>query len=220
MDIRLGLISAYSFLYGVHKPEALLDKAVSFGVKTVSICDINNLYGLHSFLEAAKERNIRAVIGATLSWDFPTSCRLYCFAENRSGFSRLCQILSIRSEIFSTRNKDTKNFNPVELLLENSSGLVLASTSSFVLTELAGNVKHLYKAITPDDLGGLGFNSSHNLPLCFLDTSAFLQKSDLSIHKTLRAIGLNKTIGSLAPSDTIPEGKCIFKSSTELAGIF
>ena len=67
MLIRLGLISAYSFLYGVHNPAKILDKAVSYGIKTVSICDINNLYGVHTFLEAAKERGIRPIIGAALT---------------------------------------------------------------------------------------------------------------------------------------------------------
>ena len=67
MNTRLGLVSGYSFLYGVHKPGRILDRAASFGIKTVSICDMNNLYGVHSFLGAAKERNIRPIIGATLS---------------------------------------------------------------------------------------------------------------------------------------------------------
>ena len=208
MHTRLGLISAYSLLCGVHKPEALLDRAASFGVKTVSICDINNLYGLHSFLEAARERNIRPIIGAALN----TPDYLYCFAENRGGFGRLCEILSIR-------NKDEKNFNPVPLLQDDSSGLVFASAKERVLTELAGKVKHLYCAVTPDDLGGLGSHKKLNLPLAFLDTSIFLEKKDFQVHKVLRAIGLNKTTGTLALSETITEGKGIFKTDNDLKGL-
>jgi len=218
MNIRLGLVSAYSFLYGVHKPKTLLEKAASFGVKTVSICDSNNLYGLHSFIEAAKERNIRSIIGVTLTHKpkFYSTLNtkhsaIYCFIENRCGFSRLNEILSIR-------NKDIKNFDPIPLLRENSCGLVFASANQYLLTELAGSVKHLYCAITPDDLSVLGANKELNLPLAFLDTSLFLEKDDYPVHKVLRAIGLNKTIGNLSPSDTITSGKGIFKSGAELSG--
>jgi len=212
MITRLGLISAYSFLYGVHKPEALLDAALSYGVKTVSICDLNNLYGLHSFLEAAKERGIQAVIGVALSIEQKLSSGyVYCFAENREGFSRLCEILSIR-------NKDIKNFNPIALLCENSFGLTLASADSAVLTSLAGNVKNLYAAVTADCLGGIGPHKSLNLPLAFLDTSLFLEKEDYYVHRTLRAIGLNKTVGSLAQGETVSNGKGIFKTGEQLSG--
>ncbi|MCL2442418.1 MAG: DNA polymerase III subunit alpha [Treponema sp.] len=229
MNIRLGLVSAYSFLYGVHKPETLLEKAASFGVKTISICDINNLYGLHSFIEAAKEKNIRPIIGVTLTQEpkphsslntshstlntpHSTLNTIYCFVANRSGFGRLNEILSIR-------NKDTKNFDPIPLLRENSYGLVLASANRYLLSELAGSVEHLYRAITPDDLSVLGSNKELNLPLAFLDTSLFLEKDDYPVHKVLRAIGLNKTIGNLSLSDTVANGKGLFKSGAELAGL-
>jgi len=215
METRLGLISAYSFLCGVHKPEALLNRAVSFGVKTVSICDKNSLYGLHSFLEAAKDRNIRSIIGAALTWnENKTSAprSLHLFVQNREGFSRLCEILSIR-------NKDAKSFDPLPPLRENSAGLVIASANADVLTDIAQNVKHLFAAVTPDDLSALGIHKKLNIPLAFLDTSAFLKKSEHAVHKTLRAIGLNKTIGSLAPSEIIPEGKSVFKTSAELASL-
>jgi len=207
MQIKLGLISAYSFHYGVHKPEALLDRAASFGVKTVSICDLNNLYGLHSFLEAANERNIRPVIGAAL-----TQHSIYCFVENRAGFSRLCEILSIR-------NRDTKKFDPLALLREDSAGLVLASSSKETLRELsrgADKTKRLYCAVTPDNLSVLGVQKELNLPAAFIDASAFLEKSDYAVHRVLRAIGLNKTTGSLDPCDTIAEGKGVLKTNTEL----
>ena len=234
MEIRLGLISAYSFLCGVHKPEVLLDKAASLGVKTVSVCDLNNLYGLHSFLESAKEHNIRPVIGSALTFKDPSampdpalsgrssqhpsfflphfSLSAYCFAENRAGFARLCEILSLR-------NKDPKNFNPLPLLRENSAGLVTASEKTYVLKELAGRVKHLYAAITPDDLSVTGFHRQLNLPLAFLDTSVFTGKEDYCVHRTLRAIGLNKTTGSLAASDLIPEGKGVLKTGAQLSSI-
>ncbi|MDL2229529.1 DNA polymerase III subunit alpha [Treponema sp. OttesenSCG-928-L16] len=209
MDIRLGLRSAYSLLFGVHSPKELIDKAYAYGINTVSICDINNLYGVHSYLEAAKERGIRPIVGAALTRGKNHSPAVYCFVENRAGFGRLCEILSARS-------KDIPNFDPATHLKKNASGLVLASADGEILHSLAGNVKRLYAAITLDDLSGLGLHRALSLPLAFLDTSTFFDNSDYAVHRVLRAIGLNKTVGNLEPQDTIAAGSGILKPSPEL----
>ena len=209
MNIRLGLCSAYSLLYGVNMPGKLLDRAISLGAGTVSICDINNLYGVHNFLEEAKEKKIKPVIGTALTRN---EKRVYCFVEDKNGFARLCEILTERS-------KDKDNFNPLKFLREDSSGLVLASANYEILSELSGRVKKLYAAITADSLEGIEAHKKMSLPLAFLDTSLFLEKDDYFVHKVLRAIGLNKTTGSLAPCDTVKSGEGLLKSEKELTSI-
>jgi DNA polymerase-3 subunit alpha/error-prone DNA polymerase len=208
MFTRLGLCSAYSFLYGVHKPEKILVKAIPYGVKTISICDLNNLYGVHTFIEAAKERNIRPIIGAALTIGESTNPIVHCFVENRIGFSRLCEMLS-------ERNKDKENFNPLPLLKENSAGLVLASTNEQALVELSRKVKRLYAAITPTNIKAVIPSRELGIPLAFLDDSIFLDKSDYLVHKVLCAIRLLKTIGFLKNEDTADEER-VFKQSKEL----
>ncbi|MDR0472491.1 MAG: DNA polymerase III subunit alpha [Treponema sp.] len=210
---RLGLVSAYSLLYGVHMPGALLDRAASFGVKAVSVCDLNNLYGVHTFLEAAKERGIRPIIGAALSNEElkmknEKSNIIYCFVENRAGFGRLCEILT-------ERNKDKERFNPMPLLRGNSGGLVLASSDTAALEYLNGRVKRLYAAITPTDIKAVTSGRRLNIPLAFLDNSVFLEREDFQVHRVLRAIGLLKTIGNLKAGDTA-EQEMILSSSKEI----
>ncbi|MCL2244586.1 MAG: DNA polymerase III subunit alpha [Treponema sp.] len=213
--IRLGLVSAYSLLYGTRKPEELLDRAVSFNADTVSICDINNLYGVHSFLEAAKERNIKPIIGTTFVWKEKTNSNssfpayhLQCFAENRAGFSRLCELLTLR-------NNDKDNFNPLPLLREDSGGLVLASCDEDVLRRLAGQVKRLYAAITPLDIRAVSAGRALDIPLAFIDNSIFLEQDDYPVHRVLRAIDLLKTTGSLEPNDTAVR-ESVFRPSGDL----
>jgi DNA polymerase-3 subunit alpha/error-prone DNA polymerase len=208
MNVRLGLCSAYSFLYGVRKPGELLEKAASFGARVVSVCDLNNLYGVHSFLEGAKERGLRPIIGAALTQGKGTGAAVYCFVENRAGFGRLCEILTLR-------NKDKENFNPLPLLAENAGGLVLASPDDIVLGGLAGKVKRLYGAITPFENRAVGPSRRLNIPLCFLDNSLFLDKGDFAVHKVLRAVGLLKTVGNLGPGDTTGQER-ILRPSKEL----
>ncbi|MCL2130296.1 MAG: PHP domain-containing protein, partial [Treponema sp.] len=190
-------------------PGKLLDRAISLGAGTVSICDINNLYGVHNFLEEAKEKKIKPVIGTALTRN---EKRVYCFVEDKNGFARLCEILTERS-------KDKDNFNPLKFLREDSSGLVLASANYEILSELSGRVKKLYAAITADSLEGIEAHKKMSLPLAFLDTSLFLEKDDYFVHKVLRAIGLNKTTGSLAPCDTVKSGEGLLKSEKELTSI-
>ena len=206
METRLGLCSAYSLLYGVHKPEALLDMASSFGARTVSICDLNNLYGVHTFIEAAKELKMRPVIGAALTVNDEEGAKngermsVYCFVENRAGFGRLCEILT-------ERNKDTNHFNPLPFLREDAGGLVLASSDAAALECLSGQVKHLYAAITPTGIGVVDFARKQDIPLAFLDNSLFLDPDDYSVHRVLRAIVLLKTIGNLNQNDTAGKGR-------------
>jgi len=207
MKIRLGLCSAYSLLFGVHKPGELLDRAASFGVKAASICDLNNLYGVHSFLEETKERGIRPVIGTALSKSKEKEV-VYCFVENRAGFGRLCEILT-------ARGKDKERFDPIPLLRENSGGLVLASSDEAALSNLAGRVKRLYAALTPTGVGAASLGRKLNIPLAFIDDSIFLEAEDFAVHSVLRAIALLKTTGNLAQDDTA-EKERVLKPAKEL----
>jgi len=208
MEIRLGLVSCYSFLYGPRKPSELLERAASFGVKVLAICDLNNLYGVHTFLEAAKDRGIKPIIGCTLTVGDSLSSVVYCFVENKKGFSLLCELLTLR-------NKDSEKFNPLPYLTENSCGLVLASSDENVLKNLAGRVKRLYAAITPTDIGAVGYGKKYNIPLAFIDNALFIEHGDYSVHRVLCAIRKLKTIGNLGNEDTADKNR-ILLSSKEL----
>jgi DNA polymerase-3 subunit alpha/error-prone DNA polymerase len=192
----------------VRKPAELLDRAVSFGVKTVSICDMNNLYGVHTFLEEARERGIKPIIGCTLTIGDSIKPAVFCFVENRQGFSLLCELLTFR-------NKDSEKYNPIPLLCEQSDGLVLASSDENVLKNLAGRVKRLYAAITPSDIGAVGYGKKYNIPLAFFDNALFIEEDDFNVHRVLCAIRLLKTIGNLSNEDTAGKNR-ILLSSKEL----
>jgi len=209
MDIRLGLVSAYSLLYGVRGHGDLLDKAAGLGVRTVSVCDLNNLYGVHGFMAAARERGLRPIVGAALTAG-KGGAAVRCFVENRAGFGRLCELLTLR-------NMDAGNFDPLPLLAENAAGLVAVSTNAAALEFLAGKVRRLYAGITPSSLGGVEPSRRLDVPLAFLDDSLFVEPDDFAVHRVLRAIGLLKTVGSLDVGDTAGESRDM-RSSKELHG--
>jgi hypothetical protein len=85
-------------------------------------------------------------------------------------------------------------------------GLVLVSTDSGILEQLAGKVPRLYAGVTPSSLGAVDTGRRLNLPLAFLDNSVFLEKEDVKVHRVLRAIALNTSIGNLAEGETVKEG--------------
>jgi hypothetical protein len=49
VNIRLGLCSSYSLLYGVRRPGELIDKVKTLGTDVVCIADRDNLYGLPAY---------------------------------------------------------------------------------------------------------------------------------------------------------------------------
>jgi DNA polymerase-3 subunit alpha/error-prone DNA polymerase len=207
MHSRLGLTSAYSTLYGVRKPGELAAEARSLGTEVFCIADRDNLYGVHTFIETAKEQGMRPVIGAALTVPLePGKGPVYCFVQNRTGFSRLCEMLTLR-------NMDKKNYDPVALLSQQSTGLSIASANEAVLETLAGKVKRLYGVITSSSSRSVSSSRKYNLPLAFLDDSLFLEKED---YRALRAIGLNKTVGNLAAEDTVLEGTGLLLPESEL----
>ncbi|MDR1308021.1 MAG: PHP domain-containing protein, partial [Treponema sp.] len=217
MLARLGLTSAYSFLYGVRKPRELAAVVRSLGAETLCIADRDNLYGVHTFIETAKEQGLRPVIGTALTVPHESGkekAALYCFVQNRTGFSRLCEILTLR-------NRDKKNYDPVALLREHSAGLSIASGDEEVLGALAGKVTgpgvpRLYGAVTPSSFRAVSASRKHNLPLAFLDDSLFLEKEDYRVHRALRAIALNKTVGNLQEGDAVEEGTGLLLPDGEL----
>lgn len=209
MTVRLGLHSAYSLLYGPHRPEALVERAASYGIEVLAITDRNNLYGLYEFLDACKERGIQPVIGCELtSSEGPVSVLVL----EKWGFSRLCEILSALAPYRSAGTEVPLSvLGP--LLTESSgsgfqdgiSGLALASSEPVWLDYLKGKIPYLYAACGPGNLSAISFARTHAIPLLALQQASFLSAQEYPIHRLLRAIATNKTLGTLSPGDCIGE---------------
>lgn len=191
MRARLGLRSAYSLLYGVRRPEELAARAASYGTTALAVTDRDNLYGVHSILEASKAAGLKPIVGAEL---LESSGSLFAFVRDRPGFSRLCELL--------TEKKRGGGFDLLAGLREASGDLSLASSSPILLSALAGKVPSLYAAITPRNVGSLSSAKRLGLPLLALDDASFLDSDDWSVHAVLRALSLGKTVGNLAPGET------------------
>jgi error-prone DNA polymerase len=97
--VELHACSAFSFLRGGSFPEQLAEVAAELEMPAMALLDRNGVYGAQRFSVAAREHNVRPIIGAELSMeDFSI---LPVLVENRIGYKNLCELLTqahLRSE--------------------------------------------------------------------------------------------------------------------------
>src|SRR5213075_2058564 len=97
--IELHACSAFSFLRGGSFPEQLAEVALELEMPAIALLDRNGVYGAQRFSVAAREHNVRPIIGCELSME--DGAVLPVLVENRTGYKNLCGLLTkahLRSE--------------------------------------------------------------------------------------------------------------------------
>jgi error-prone DNA polymerase len=96
---ELHCSSAFSFLRAASSPEQLVEVAAELEMPALALLDRNGVYGAQRFSAAAREHNVRPIIGAELEMEDGTI--LAVLVQNRSGYKNLCELLTqahLRSE--------------------------------------------------------------------------------------------------------------------------
>src|SRR5438046_3560949 len=97
--VELHACSAFSFLRGGSFPEQLAEVAAELEMPALALVDRNGVYGAQRFSVAARENNVRPIIGCELSME--DSSVLPVLVENCTGYKNLCELLTqahLRSE--------------------------------------------------------------------------------------------------------------------------
>jgi len=97
--VELHASSAFSFLRGGSFPEQLAEVAAELEMPAMAVLDRNGVYGAQRFSVAARENNVRPIIGCELSMEGGDI--LPVLVENRTGYKNLCELLTqahLRSE--------------------------------------------------------------------------------------------------------------------------
>src|SRR5881397_58951 len=97
--IELHTSSAFSFLRGGSFPEQLAEVAAELEMPAMALLDRDGVYGAQRFSVAAREQNVRPIIGSELSME--DGSILPVLVENRAGYKNLCELLTqahLRSE--------------------------------------------------------------------------------------------------------------------------
>jgi error-prone DNA polymerase len=100
--VELRCRSAFSFLDGASLPEDLMATAASQGHDTLALADVNGLYGAPRFFAAARPAQIRAIVGAEITFgqEEPPAAAplplppLLLLVESRQGYRNLCRLLT------------------------------------------------------------------------------------------------------------------------------
>jgi len=97
--VELHACSAFSFLRGASFPEQLAETAAGLELPAMALLDRNGVYGAQRFSAAAREQNVRPIVGAELSME--DGSVLPVLVQNRTGYNNLCELLTqahLRSE--------------------------------------------------------------------------------------------------------------------------
>jgi error-prone DNA polymerase len=124
--VELHACSAFSFLRGGSFPEQLAETAAELEMPAMALLDHNGVYGAQRFSVAAREHNVRPIVGCELSMD--DGSVLPVLVENRSGYSNLCELLT-QAHLRSEKGKCAVQWNE---LAQFAKGLVVLLGSASV----------------------------------------------------------------------------------------
>src|SRR5260370_22019324 len=89
---ELHCCSAFSFLRGGSSPEQLAEIAAQLEMPAIALLDRDGVYGAQRFSVAAREHNVRPIIGCELSME--DGAILAVLLQNRAGYKNLCELLT------------------------------------------------------------------------------------------------------------------------------
>ncbi|TDJ07003.1 MAG: DNA polymerase III subunit alpha, partial [Deltaproteobacteria bacterium] len=187
--IPLHVHSSYSPLAGLCHPKELCQWAFENALEALAITDTNGFYGLHFFLQAAKEHNIRPIIGLELIFE---NYRLVALCLTERGYEKLCSLISkiqlgkIDSDIFLS---SLKNLGADAAVFTDQKDTLLE------LRELP----HLYFEISPGFFNHQDVLWARNLKIPLLPTTRarYIDPKDHFYFLLIQAIKENKTLSSL-----------------------
>ncbi|MCZ6605005.1 MAG: PHP domain-containing protein, partial [Alphaproteobacteria bacterium] len=90
---ELAVTTNFSFLRGGSHPQELVEAAARLGVSAIGIADRNSLAGVVRAHVAAKEHDIRLVIGVRLV--LIDGFEVLCFPTDRNAYGRLTKLLTV-----------------------------------------------------------------------------------------------------------------------------
>jgi error-prone DNA polymerase len=125
--VELHANSAFSFLCGGSFPEQLAEVAAELEVPAIALLDRNGVYGAQRFSVAAREHNVRPILGCELSMD--DGSLLPVLVENRTGYKNLCELLT-RAHLRSEKGKCAVRWEELSQFAEGLVALFGATQNS------------------------------------------------------------------------------------------
>ena len=90
---ELEVTTNFSFLHSASHAEEIAKTAAALGLSAIAVTDRNTLAGVVRAHRAAKETDIRLIVGARL--DLQDAPSLLCFPTDRNAYARLSQLITL-----------------------------------------------------------------------------------------------------------------------------
>jgi len=135
--VELHACSAFSFLRGASFPEQLAETAAQLEMPAMALLDRNGVYGAQRFSVAAREQNVRPIVGCELSME--DGSVLPVLVKNRTGYKNLCELLT-QAHLRNGKGECAVQWNELGEFTEGVVALLgSARASRAVSGALAGN---------------------------------------------------------------------------------
>jgi len=135
--VHLRLHSEYSISDGIVRLDAAVTRAAAEAMPALALTDLANLFGMVKFYSAARGAGVKAIVGCdvwvaegsgdAISRDGSRDCcaRLLLLAKNRSGYLRLCDLLT--AAYLGPRRHGRAEISRADLASGDNAGLVALS---------------------------------------------------------------------------------------------
>lgn len=122
---HLRIQSSYSLLESTLKIKKITEKASSMGMKSISMCDRNNLFGSLEFAISALDKKIKPIHGIILNLNIGSKIgEILLLAKDEIGYKNL---LKLGSHIYTKSDREKDLEITLDDLKEHSEGLILLS---------------------------------------------------------------------------------------------
>jgi len=110
---ELQVTTNFSFLEGASHPHELVVRAAELGLSAVAITDRNSLAGIVRAHLAARELDVKLIVGCRLTF-MDGSPDLLCYPKDRAAYGRLCRLLTVgkSDRVFKQGTKGTSSSWP------------------------------------------------------------------------------------------------------------
>ena len=110
---ELQVTTNFSFLEGASHPHELVVRAAELGLSAIAITDRNSLAGIVRAHLAARELDVKLIIGCRLTF-MDGSPDLLCYPKDRAAYGRLCRLLTVgkSDRVFKQGTKGTSSSWP------------------------------------------------------------------------------------------------------------
>lgn len=202
----LHVHSSHSLLRGIPSVPELVTAAKARGYQALALTDVGTMAGSILFLQECRRQGIRPILGLELRDERDPEVRLVLLARNAQGYGDLCELASFHN--LKRRGPDLE-----DLFAREFPDLFALCSHPFLLQRLAHTPlrKGLFGAICLQDIASAERSrlvekmaDAEGLPVAVAHECWFLDPSDESLHRLLRAIDGNTDLSRLPVREKVP----------------